>query len=135
MSADRNISPARRRYQMRFWPLMALYAVLILGVALLIKHAPPPGAWRYVAAAAPALPIIGIIVVFGLYLGEITDEFRRAVIVQSMLWSLGLVLAFSTVWGFLELLADAPHLQLWWIFPIYSVGQGVAEHLIRRRYA
>jgi hypothetical protein len=135
MSGDRKTSPARRRYQQRFWPLMGLYMVLIFGVALLIKHAPPPGAWRYLAAVAPAVPIIGIIAVFGLYLGELTDEFRRMVIVRSMLWSLGFVLAFSTVWGFLEMLADAPHLQLWWVFPIYAVGQGLAEHLIRRRYA
>jgi hypothetical protein len=135
MSGPSKASPARRRYQQRFWPLMALYVVLIFGVALLVKHAPPPGAWRYLAAVAPAVPIVGIIGVFGLYLGELTDEFRRAVIIQSMLWSLGLVLAFSTVWGFLELLADAPHVQLWWIFPIYAVGQAVAEHIIRRRYA
>ena len=127
-------SPAMRRYQQRFWPLMLAYLVLTFGVAWMIKHAPPPGFWRYLAAAAPALPIVGVIVVFGLYLGEITDEFRRAVIVQSMLWSLGLVLAFCSVWGFLEMLADAPHLALWWVFPIYCVGQGVAEHIIRWRY-
>lgn len=127
-------SPAMRRYQHRFWPLMATYAVLILGVAWMVKHDPPPGFWRYPLAVAPAIPIIGVIAVFGLYLGEITDEFRRAVIVQSMLWSLGVVLAFSTVWGFLELLAGAQHLELWWIFPIYCVGQSVAEHIIGRRY-
>jgi hypothetical protein len=133
MSANAR-SPAMRRYQRRFWPLMAAYVVLIIGVSWMIKHSPPPGAWRYLAAAAPALPLVGVIAVFGLYLREIADEFRRAVIVQSMLWALGLVLAFSTVWGFLEMLADAPHLQPWWIFPIYCVGQGVAEHIIRWRY-
>lgn len=127
-------SPAMRRYQLRFWPLMAVYAVIVIGVAFLIKHAPPPGAWRYLAAAIPAVPLIGVIVAIGLYLVEEADEFRRATYVQSMLWALGLVLAVTTVWGFLELLADAPHLQPWWIFPIYSVTQDLAHHLIRRWY-
>lgn len=126
-------SPAMKRYQQRFWPLMAVYALLIFGVAMLIKHAPPPGVWRYLAAAAPALPLIGIIAVFGVYLSEV-EEFRRWVIVQSMLWALGLVLAFATVWGFLELLAGAPHIEMWWLFPIYSVTQGVAQALVSRRY-
>jgi hypothetical protein len=126
-------SPAMRRYQLRFWPLMGVYVLLIIGVALLIKHGPPLGSWRYVLAAAPALPLIGVFAVFGLYLGEV-EEFRRWVIVQSMLWAIGVVLSLSTVWGFLELLAGAPHLELWWIFPIYSVTQGLAQVLVSRRY-
>jgi len=75
-----------------------------------------------------------VIAAIGAYLVEEADEFRRATYVQSMLWALGLVLALTTVWGFLELLAGAPHLELWWIFPIYSVAQDVAHHLVRRRY-
>jgi len=126
-------SPAMRRYQQRFWPLMAGYAVLIFGAAWLIKHGPPLGAWRYAVAIAPALPLIGVFAAFGLYLGDM-EEFRRWVVVQSMLWAIGLVLAFTTVWGFLEMLAGAPHLELWWIFPIYSVTQGLAQPLISRRY-
>jgi len=127
-------SSAMRRYQQRFWPLMAGYAVLVFGVAFLVKHARPPAPWLYVAAVLPALPLLGVIAVIGLYVHEEADEFRRATYVQGMLWSLGLVLAFTTVWGFLELLANAPHLELWWIFPIYCVGQGVAHHLVRRWY-
>ena len=129
-----DMSPARRRYLVRMFPLMAIYVALILGMAWMIKHAPPPGIWRYVAAAVPAVPLIAIIAAFGVYITEITDEFRRMVVVYSMLWALGLVLAFSTVWGFLETLADAPHLPMWWIFPIYCVAQGLAQPLIARRY-
>jgi hypothetical protein len=56
------------------------------------------------------------------------------IVVYSLLWALGLVLAFSTVWGFLETLAGAPHLAMWWIFPIFCVAQGLAQPLIARRY-
>jgi xanthosine utilization system XapX-like protein len=110
------------------------YLVLILGVTWLIRYAPPPGLWRYLAAASPAVPLVGVIVVLGLYLGEETDEFRRVQLVQAMLWSLGFTLTVTTVWGFLEDLAAAPHLSPTWIFPIFCLGMGVAQHLVRRWY-
>ena len=39
----------------------------------------------------PAIPIIGIIAVVGLYLAEEKDEFQRNLLIQSMLWGLGQV--------------------------------------------
>jgi hypothetical protein len=68
------------------------------------------------------------------YLVEEADEFRRAIYVQSMLWGLGFVLALTTLWGFLELLAGAPHIAAWWVFPIYAVAQDAAHHVVRRWY-
>jgi len=127
-------SPAMKRYQTRFWALTAAYAVAIFGVAFLIKFASPPAPWRYAAAVVPAAPLVGIIIAMGLYVRDETDEFRRAVYVQSMLWSLGFVLCATTIWGMLELLADAPHLQPWWNYPMFAVGQGVAQVFIRRSY-
>jgi hypothetical protein len=128
------VTSAIRRYQARSWTLMAVYVVAVFTVALLIKHVIPPGPWRYAAALLPAVPLVGVIVSVGLYVREEADEFRRAVYVQSMLWGLGLVLVLSTVWGFLELLADAPHVEGWWVFPIYCVAQAVARHGIARWY-
>lgn len=127
-------STAMRRYQRRTFSLMAIYVVIVLSVALLMKHAIPPGVWRYVAAIVPALPLLGVIAAIGLYLREETDEFRRNLYAQSMLWGLALVLVVTTVWGFLETLAGAPHIPAWWVFPIYCVAQDAARHLIARRY-
>ena len=127
-------SLAMRRYLRRTWSLFAVYMVIVFTVALLIKHAIPPGFWRYVAAVVPTVPLIGVIAAIGLYLHEETDEFRRNLYAQSMLWGLGVVLVLTSVWGFLEMLADAPHIAAWWVFPIYSVAQDAARHLIARRY-
>lgn len=127
-------SPALKRYHSRFWILMTVYVVTVFGVALLIKHTALPASLRYLAAIVPALPLVGVIVAMGLYVRDETDEFRRAVYVQSLLWSLGFLLCATTVWGFLELLADAPHMEPWWNYPIFAVGQGVATVFIRRRY-
>lgn len=125
---------AMARYNRRIWILMPIYAVLVFGVALLIKHVIPPGPWRYLAAVLPMPPLLGVIVAIGLDVREETDEFRRAIYVQSMLWGLGFILVLTTIWGFLENLANAPHVELWWIFPVYSFAQGVSRHFIARWY-
>jgi hypothetical protein len=123
-----------QRYLFRTWSLGAVYLVVVLATALLIKHVIPPGPWRYVAAVVPTVPLIGVIAAIGLYLREETDEFRRNVYAQSMLWGLGVVLVLTSIWGFLESLAGAPHIAAWWVFPIYSVSQDAARHVIGRWY-
>jgi hypothetical protein len=125
---------ARRRFQLRFLVLMAAYFVLLFAVDFLLKSYSLPAPLKVLAALAPAVPMVGVIVALGVYLTEETDEFRRMQLTQAMLWGLGLTLTVTTTWGFLEDLADAPHLALTWIFPIFCVGMGVAQHLIRRRY-
>ena len=56
----------------------------------------------YLLAVLPALPLVGSLVIVGLYIAEESDEFERSILVQSMLWGLGGALSVSTVWGFLS---------------------------------
>jgi len=127
-------SPAMRRYQLRFWPTMIAYAVLLVAVVWLFRVHPPQGALKYALALAPAVPILGVIVIIGLYILEETDEFRRMQTIQSMLVGLATVLAAGTTWGFLEALADAPHIPSYYVFPIYCIGMGLAQPVIAWRY-
>lgn len=128
------MSPAMKRYQRRFWPAMIAYAVLLFTVVRIFETHPPAGALKYALAVAPAIPVVGVIVLLGLYLVEETDEFRRVKVIQAMLCGLGLVLTVTTVWGFLENLAGAPHMPLYLVFPIYCLGMGVAQPIIGWRY-
>lgn len=128
------MSPAMRRYQRRFWPLMVAYAALLVAVIRIFETHPPAGPLKYALAVAPAVPVLGVIVLLGLYLVEEADEFRRMKVVQAMLCGLGLVLGVTTVWGFLENLAGAPRLPLYWVFPIYCLGMGLAQPIIGWRY-
>jgi hypothetical protein len=125
---------ARRRFQFRFLLLMAAYFALLFAVDALLKTTSLPQPLKYLAAIVPAVPMVGVIVALGLYLAQEADEFRRMQLVQDMLWGLGLTLAVTTVWGFLETLAGAPRLPLTWVFPIFCVGMALAHLLIRRRY-
>lgn len=127
-------SPAMRRYMWRFWPLMGGYVLLALLATRFLRTPDLLGGWRFLLAVLPALPLVGVIVATGLYLVEEADEFLRARMVEALLWGLGAILVMSTIWGFLEALADAPQLPLQWLFPLFCAAMGVAELIGRWRY-
>jgi hypothetical protein len=125
---------AGKRYAGRFAIGMIAYVAVLFGAVWWLNEAPQEGWLRYAVALAPALPILGVLAAMGLYLNEEPDEFGRATLAQAMLWGLALVLAFTTVWGFLEELAAAPRFPLYLVFPLFCAGMGVARHFVRRRY-
>ena len=127
-------SPAMRRYLRRMWPTMALYAAAIVFVNCLYGSHPLAGPLAYVVAIAAASPLLVNFWFYGRYVVEEDDEFRRLQIVISMLVGLGAVLAATTVWGFLETLAGAPHIPVYWASLVYVVAQGLAAPVIAWRY-
>jgi hypothetical protein len=129
-----NSRVARRRYNRRVIWLTALYAVLVIGWALTMKATHPPAPVRYVMALVSAAPAVGTIIALGLYLAEEPDEFRRKLLAEAMLWGVGAIMVLTTVWGFVEMFADGPHLLLALIFPIFMVAQAIAYAWLQRRY-
>lgn len=127
-------NPAQKRYIARFIPTMAVYVISIFTVSWVFNRYEPLGPLAWGLALLPALPLLAVIAIMGLYLREEGDEFVRNVLVESMLWGVGLTLAIMTVWGFLEIYADAPRLPAFWAFPIFCMGMGVAQPLVRRRF-
>ena len=71
------MSTAMRRYMLRFIPAMLAYVVVLTGSILTFEHLRPTGPLLWVVAVAPALPIIAVIAIMGLYLMEEADEFQR----------------------------------------------------------
>ncbi|HEY2357901.1 MAG TPA: hypothetical protein VGH86_10655 [Phenylobacterium sp.] len=127
-------SPAMRRYMRRMWPTMAVYAVVLVGVIRLFDTDPPTGPLKYAAAVAPAIPLLVNFWFYGRYIVEEDDEFRRLQIVLTMLIGLAVVLAVTTVWGFLEVLAGAPHIPVYFVAVVYVVAQGLSAPLVAWRY-
>lgn len=127
-------TPASRRYTQRFIPVMAAYVITLFFAAWYIPRFHPTGGLVYVIAVLPAIPIIGVIAVIGLYLAEEKDEFQRSVLIQSMLWGMGLTLATTTVWGFLENFAKTVGFQPYLTFPLFCFFFGVITPFIKRRY-
>jgi hypothetical protein len=125
---------AGRRYIKRFAIAAALYLLTLFFATWTFRHDHPAGAVAYLLAVLPALPILGMIVVVGIYLAEEKDDFQRDLFVQSMIWSIGATLAVTTVWGFLENFTNISHLQPYLVFPMFSVFIGISTPLLRLRY-
>jgi hypothetical protein len=125
---------ALARRQRRVMASAAIYAVILLAVTWLQKTHPVHGALAYGLAVLPAIPVVGMAVAMGLYFREENDEFERAVRIEQALWATGATLTIATVWGFAEMLADAPHVPNWIWFPVWALFTAVADFFIRRRY-
>ena len=125
---------ATRRYTVRALCAMSLYVAFLSTAVWLFKHHPPTGAPAYILALLPALPIVAMIIIVGVYLAEEQDEFQRNVLIQSMLWSIGITLAITTVWGFLENFGNTPHLQPFLIFPMFWFIVGVSTPILKVQY-
>jgi len=124
---------AQRRYTLRFIPATILYIAFLLLAKIVFRHH-PVGWVQYAVAVLPALPIIGMMAIVGLYLMEEPDEFEKTVMVQSMLWSIAGTLSLTTVWGFLETFVHVEHLDSYMSFPIFWVFVALVTPIIRWRY-
>lgn len=113
------LNPAQRRYLRRFFPAMGTYAVVLFGCTWLIRDLHPQGALLALLSLLPALPIVAAIVVMGAYLVEERDEFIRSRLVTAMVGGLGVMLAITTVWGFLENGGAVAHFPTFLTFPVW----------------
>lgn len=127
-------TPATRNYLRRFGLAMTIYVVVVMGSLRLVDAYHPKGPLLWVLGVAPAIPIMGVIAAMGLYLMEETDEFLRTVLVQSLLWGIGITMGLGTAWGFLENVEAVPHFPLYLIFPVFCGAFGLAQPFVRRRY-
>ena len=127
-------NPATRRYLYRFVPTMTAYVVFLLFATWAINRFHPTGWLLYGLAVLPAVPIIGIIVVVGLYLAEQKDEFQRNLAIQSMLWGLGAIMALTSVWGFLQMFTHIYPFQAFMTFPLFWCFVGIAAGALQKRY-
>lgn len=120
-------TPAARRYVKRFAPTMIAYVAVLLAATWAVAAWHPAGPLLWALSVLPALPIIGVLVVIGLYLAEETDEYLRQRIVTAMLFGIGAVLAASTVLGFLQFNGVVGAVPVFWAFPGWCAAWGLAQ--------
>jgi hypothetical protein len=134
--ARANARPAGRRYSARVAVTMGLvYPVLFFGALWLYKHGWASGPLGYPIAIAPALPLVGMFLIFQRFLREETDEVLRAALMSSLVWSGALTLCEATIWGFLETFGKAPNVWMWAVPVAFFAQLGVTMPLAQRRYS
>ena len=127
-------SQAGRRYVIRMWIAAGLCILFALATAWTFRNCHPRGVAAYLAAVVPALPILGALFYTGVYLAEEKDEFQRNLLVQALLGGIGVTLALTTVWGYLEDFAKTPHMDPIWVYSIFWGMAGVSYFVVRARY-
>jgi hypothetical protein len=127
-------SRAVRIFLVRFVAMVSANVVLYTFTFLAFHRFHPRGMAAYLLASLPALPIAGVLGVFALYLREEQDDFQRSVMIQSILWSTGLLLAATNLWGFLEKFIQVPHIQMIFVFPLFCAFWVVVAPLVQWRY-
>ena len=120
-------TPAARRYLRRFIPMILAYVAVLFASSFAMDALDPRGLPLIVLSVLPALPIIGVLVVIGLYLAEETDEYLRTRIVTAMLIGTGAVLSVATVLGFMQIGGVVARVDVFWAFPIWCGVWGLAQ--------
>jgi uncharacterized membrane protein YcfT len=125
---------ATRRYNKRYLIATPLYIILLFVAVHILRHDHPSHTLAIVIAILPSIPLVAMIAIAGLYLKEERDEFMRSIFQQSLLWSIGLVLAITSIWGLLEMIVGVPHLPIFYVFPGFCLFFGICSPLLKRRY-
>ena len=119
--------PAQRRYIRRCLVFSVLYVATLSAALRLVEPGHVTGFAAYALATLPGLAIIGVFWAIGRLLVEETDEYLRLLLVRQSLVATAFALSIATVWGFLELLKLAPHVDTFLNAPLWFGGLGVGQ--------
>ena len=132
-------SPALRRYNHRILLLSVVYALCLFAAVYAFKrHLLDGSPLAWIAALAPALPVIGFFVTIGRYLVEERDEYLRDQMVRQALIATGIAMAVATAWGFLENFGLVGHVYAYYAAVVWFAGLGIGagvNALVARRGA
>lgn len=117
---------AKRRYHRVFWPLMAIYTVIIIAGSFGINQLDPEPRWlQVVLALASAAPVIATLYAMLRYAAE-TDEYTRLIQLKAFAW--GGVITISGVFlvGFLQLFHAIGYVEVFWFGPAFFIAYGLS---------
>ena len=123
-----------RRYMARFFIAMLAYSIGLTLAMETYRSAKPTGVLAWVIAALPAAGIILVIRAVLLLMKEEDDEFQKVMHVQAFVLAAGGMMAVCTLWGFVEMFGLLPHLEMWWVFPIWAMCLFPAQLVTRWRF-
>ncbi|HEX8810359.1 MAG TPA: hypothetical protein VF742_00065, partial [Terracidiphilus sp.] len=125
---------AQRRYIVRSAISAGMLIVFSFAGKRALHTLHPSTVMAYLIGFAAALPIVGAVAATAYYVLEEKDEFQMNIFVQSLLVGMAFTLALTTIWGYLENFARAPHLDPIWLYAIFWLFVGVATPFLRARY-
>lgn len=126
MAQARGFRTATRRYKLLFWPMMAIYVVIILGAKFLIDEDTAPAWLNAACAVAATLPIIGTLYAIRRQTDE-TDEYSRMKQLNALRDG-GLITAGITfLVGFLQMFGVIGPVDAFWFGPLFFIAFGLSN--------
>ena len=125
-----SLMPPHREYVLGTWGFMALYALAIFGTSVPVVRGMEGTPALYALALLPSLAIAGQLWVTLRLLTRV-DEYLRAVMAKRFIAAAAIAFMLATTWGFLETIAEAPHLPGWLIYPAFWGAFGLVSPFIR----
>ncbi len=123
-------STAKKRYLTNTAISMGVYLAAVFGASYVIKNFEFAAVVKYILAVLPALCVWWFL--WGAYrFYQETDEFERSRLITGMLIGILVILVVTSGYGFLELLADAPHISLFWVFPLFCAAGGLGRYFTK----
>lgn len=114
-------SAAARRMRKKVLALVAVYMAVFLGADFAVHRLHPNGAALLGFAVLPLLPIVGMFALFGRWLGEERDEYKRDMAVRCLVWGTGGFLTVHFLLQFLRIFewkGELPPFSEFWAFAL-----------------
>ncbi len=127
-------SQAARRYLLRVAIASGIYIISVAFTFHVLYHGRVSLPAAIGLAMIPSVPIVGVIVIVGLYLKEEKDEFQRELFIQSLLWGAGATLAVTSFWSFLHIFAHVPAVDGFHVFVLFWIFVGLSSYPVHRYY-
>jgi hypothetical protein len=116
-------SPAMYRYEDRM--LFVVVPLFVLSVIMYFSlshfHLHPTRIWAVLFAAFMSSPAVALIFSIGRYLSEEKDEFQRSLLVQSILWALGVTICADFFWMVLGTYMQIPRMKDQFLFAMVFI--------------
>jgi len=129
----RNPTKAARRYVQRLGAIGAIYLATVWVITRYVHQHHPTGAKLFVLAAVPALDVVAMLVVVGMYLREEVDEFKRHQLIVAILWAIGFTLALMAFVDFLRsynsIAAPPPFME----FTVFWISMALVQAILSFR--
>lgn len=118
-----------KKYLIRAALFMGAYvAINLAAITGAFDDMKPRGTWGF--SLAVAAPVIGHIWSYLVWMRD-SDEFVRALTAKRFIVATGVTLAVTSIWGFMELYAKAPHVSAAMVYPLLWASFGVVSPFIR----
>ena len=123
---------ARRRYVRLFWPLMAIYTLIVLAGSFYLGTFEVEPLWlQATLAVLCALPVIAVLFVMLRYFNE-TDEYSRLVQLKAFSYGAAFTVSCLFLIGFFQLFEVIDTFAVFWFGPLFFLAYGISHRFMAK---